>query len=97
MGQFVGLDVSIEDTSICVMDASGSVLHETKVKSTPAAISRALTAHRLSATAICPKGQHGSRSNQEADVTTGSSRRACGVCRTGPRARNPEVCTNAER
>ena len=35
MGQFVGLDVSVEDTSICVMDTGGTVLHETKVKSTP--------------------------------------------------------------
>jgi hypothetical protein len=45
MGQFVGLDVSVEETSICVMDVGGTVLHESKVKSTPAAISRALHRH----------------------------------------------------
>ena len=45
MAHFVGLDVSVEYTSICVMDAGGTVLHESKVKSTPAAISRALHRH----------------------------------------------------
>src|SRR5579862_1720906 len=44
---------------------------------------------------ICPGDQHSS--NQEADVATGSSRRPCGVCRSGTRSRNLEVCTKAER
>ena len=45
MGQFIGLDASVEDTNICIMDAAGTVLHESKVKSTPAAIYRALHRH----------------------------------------------------
>lgn len=42
MEQYVGLDVSMEETSMCVMDAAGSVVWEGKVASTPAALVRAL-------------------------------------------------------
>jgi predicted NBD/HSP70 family sugar kinase len=35
MGQFVGLDVSVKETSVCVIDETGAVLHEGKVRSTP--------------------------------------------------------------
>lgn len=42
MGQFVGLDVSVKETSVCVVDDAGVVLHESKVRSTPAAIARAV-------------------------------------------------------
>ena len=38
MELFVGLDVSVRTTSICVMEASGNILKEGKVESHPASI-----------------------------------------------------------
>jgi transposase len=42
MDYFAGLDVSMEETHICVVDRDGGVVHEVKVASTPAAIVAAL-------------------------------------------------------
>jgi transposase len=42
MEQYVGLDVSMEETSMCVMDVTGTVVWEGKAASTPAALIRAL-------------------------------------------------------
>jgi len=42
MEYFAGLDVSMEETHICVVDRDGHVVHETKVASTPAEIDGAL-------------------------------------------------------
>lgn len=42
MSEYVGLDVSMEETSVCVLDAGGSVVWEGKVDSEPAAIERML-------------------------------------------------------
>lgn len=39
MEYFAGLDVSLEETSVCVIDGSGTILHEGKVLSCPEAIS----------------------------------------------------------
>ncbi len=38
MEQYVGMDVSLKETSICVVDGSGKVLCEGTVISEPAAI-----------------------------------------------------------
>ena len=38
MSEYVGLDVSLEETSVCVLDASGSIVWEGKVVSEPDAI-----------------------------------------------------------
>src|SRR6185312_3039150 len=38
MTQYVGLDVSMEETSVCVLDASGSTLWEGRVESEPSRI-----------------------------------------------------------
>ena len=43
MDYFAGLDVSMEETHICVVDREGVVLHEAKATSTPTAIAAALT------------------------------------------------------
>jgi transposase len=43
MDYFAGLDVSMEETHICVVDREGIVTHEAKVASTPIAIAAALT------------------------------------------------------
>ena len=42
MAQFVGLDVSVNETSVCVVDDLGAVLHEGKVRSTPNVITGAV-------------------------------------------------------
>jgi transposase len=42
MEHYVGLDVSIKETSVCVVDSAGRVLREVKVASEPEAIVAAL-------------------------------------------------------
>jgi transposase len=42
MEQYVGLDVSMEETSMCVMDSAGSVIWEGKSKTAPEALLRTL-------------------------------------------------------
>ena len=39
MTYFVGLDVSLEETAICVVDSAGAILREGKVETEPEAIS----------------------------------------------------------
>jgi hypothetical protein len=36
MQYFAGLDVSMEETHICVVDRDGAIVHQAKVHSTPA-------------------------------------------------------------
>jgi predicted NBD/HSP70 family sugar kinase len=40
MEYYVGLDVSLEMTSVCIVDAAGKVISEAKVASEPAAVIR---------------------------------------------------------
>src|SRR5262249_4938735 len=42
MEYFAGLDVSMEETHLCVVTRNGAVMHEAKVPSTPASIAAAL-------------------------------------------------------
>ena len=42
MEYFAGLDVSMAETQVCVMNRDGAVIHEVKVPSTPAGIAAAL-------------------------------------------------------
>src|SRR5215831_1574203 len=42
MEYFAGLDVSMEETHVCVVTRNGTVIHEAKVPSTPAGIAAAL-------------------------------------------------------
>jgi transposase len=43
MAHFVGLDVSVKETSVCVVDDAGTVISEQKVRSEPADIIAFLT------------------------------------------------------
>jgi transposase len=43
MTQYVGLDVSLKETSVCVLDAAGSIVWEGKVDSEPGVIARMLS------------------------------------------------------
>ena len=38
MGHFAGLDVSVKDTSVCVVDEAGKIIREVKVASEPDAL-----------------------------------------------------------
>ena len=42
MKYYAGLDVSLEETSICIVDGEGSIVAERKVGSEPRAIAEAL-------------------------------------------------------
>ena len=42
MEQYVGLDVSVEETSVCVIDGAGKTIRELKVPSEPDALLAAL-------------------------------------------------------
>ncbi len=48
MTYFAGLDVSLEATSVCVIDATGKVVGERKVESSPEAIAGYLEGTELS-------------------------------------------------
>lgn len=45
MSFFVGLDVSLEETSVCIVDNDGKVVRETKVETEPEALQKALVDH----------------------------------------------------
>jgi hypothetical protein len=47
MALFVGLDVSLRTTSICVVEADGSTIWEGKAESEPAPLVKTLTRWRL--------------------------------------------------
>ena len=47
MEYFAGLDISMEETRVCVVDREGVVDHEEKVGSTPEAIAASLERRRL--------------------------------------------------
>jgi hypothetical protein len=76
MDYFAGLDISVDETHICVLDREGEVVYESKTASTARAIADALESAELSSDRIR------NRSNGPDLIPraqpTGSSR---GVCR----------------
>ena len=52
MEQYVGMDVSLKETSICVVDASGEIVSEGTVISEPAAIAEFVEAEAVDSTAL---------------------------------------------
>ena len=40
MDHFAGLDISVKETSICIVDDAGKIVREVKVASEPEALSR---------------------------------------------------------
>ena len=47
MDYFAGLDVSVKDTSVCIVDDTGKIVREVKVASEPEALLAVLTKSRL--------------------------------------------------
>jgi transposase len=43
MDHFVGLDVSVKETSVCIVDDTGRIVREVKVASEPEALLQVLT------------------------------------------------------
>ena len=43
MDHFAGLDVSVKDTSVCIVDDTGRIVREVKVASEPEALLQELT------------------------------------------------------
>ena len=43
MDHFAGLDVSVKDTSVCIVDDTGRIVREVKVASEPEALLKVLT------------------------------------------------------
>jgi transposase len=43
MGHFAGLDVSVKETSVCIVDDTGKIVREVKVASAPHALLAVLT------------------------------------------------------
>ena len=52
MEKYVGLDVSMEETSVCVLDGSGNIVFEGKTSSQPDALSKLLRAKASDAARI---------------------------------------------
>ena len=44
MEYFAGLDVSMEETRVCILDRDGTIIHEVKVPSTPSVCARSAVA-----------------------------------------------------
>ena len=52
MDYFAGLDISMDETHVCVLDREGGVVHESKTASTAAAIARIGESAKLSSHCI---------------------------------------------
>jgi transposase len=55
MQHYVGLDVSVKETSVCVIDKAGKVIREVKVATEPVAIFAVLTEEALAIERIGPE------------------------------------------
>ena len=51
MDYFAGLDVSVKETSVCIVDDTGKIVREVKVASEPEALLQVLTNRRTPLTA----------------------------------------------
>ena len=58
MEHYAGLDVSLEETAICVVDATGRIVKETRAASEPEALITALQALGLPVERIGLEGAH---------------------------------------
>ena len=53
MEKYVGIDVSLKESAVCIVDQSGKVLRELKALSDPDALGRILRAEGCSEARIC--------------------------------------------
>ena len=56
MQHYVGLDVSVKETSVCIVDKAGKVIREVKVATEPVAILAVLTEEALAIERLPPSG-----------------------------------------
>jgi predicted NBD/HSP70 family sugar kinase len=57
MDHFAGLDVSVKETSICIVDDTGRIVKEAKVASEPAALLKVLILLSQKAAGVGPENQ----------------------------------------
>jgi transposase len=99
MAMFVGLDVSLKTTSICVVEADGSAVWEGKAESEPAPLVKALLRWRSKITLVgieaCPLSEwlYGALVESGFQTVCIETRHAQDSCRRG-RTR-PTVATRA--
>ena len=55
MQHYVGLDVSVKETSVCIVDKAGKVIREVKVATKPVPILAVLIGERLPLSALALK------------------------------------------
>ena len=58
MQHYVGLDVSVKETSVCIVDKAGKVIREVKVATKPAEILAVLTEEALAIERIGLEAAH---------------------------------------
>ena len=85
MQHYVGLDVSVKETSVCIIDKAGKVIREVKVATKPAEIlvvltEEALAIERIGLEAGFPQPRHGP---QRPDCVAGHVRWGIGAGRCG--------------
>ncbi len=56
MDYFAGLDVSVKETSVCIVDDAGKIVREARVASEPEALLQVLTLYRFKKLGRCRSG-----------------------------------------
>ena len=83
MDHFAGLDVSVKETSVCIVDDTGKIVREVKVSSEPEALLAVLKESRLP----LPADWIGSRATVTMALQRSRrSRVTCGLCRDAAHA-----------
>ena len=70
MAYFAGLDVSVKETSVCIVDDAGKIVREARVASEPEALLQVLTnnTYRFKRTAVAVALQRSCRSGLAGDL-----------------------------
>ena len=87
MDHFAGLDVSVKETSVCIVDDSGKIVRQVKVASEPEAL---LAVLKNSAYHLRRIGLEAGPLNSHCDRRSGRSRVTGGLCRDAAHAGGTE-------
>ena len=83
MDHFAGLDVSVKETSVCIVDEAGKIVREVKVASEPEAFlaalkTRSITSSELGWKLVRCRNGYSARSPKQACQWSASRRGTCG-------------------
>ena len=87
---FAGLDVSMEETHICVLDRDGAIAHQGKVASTPAAIEVGLAKAPICSLVVFETGRMAPM--QKENRWPGFMPPAAGLSQTGRHPKSKRSC-----